>query len=334
MNWETVDWENDVAFCPESLERPTLGEIAFRIGLDLFDSTNFEEIVKVRYEQMKQKFKNVSYEDYGCPKCSDRISRHLKNIENPKKPDARLSVDAEILESNIPEVRDLFSQPRLGHDLPVWLSISKPLRSFRKIMIISEDPKREEGESGMLSVSTPFGVHCATYRQHTQKDLSFRLIEHLLASYGIVYLTDARKLYAGANGKYIRNEIQNKHGYFRRSFDHILDDVEISSFDPDLILAMGNDVVDPRFTNSVLSKAHFFKEGCEIQTIDFAGNREIHVVTTCHPALASGRIKNKDGKLLPAGRNIASFSGCDGTGEEIKEAYFERVLEGIDEYLQ
>ena len=86
---------------------------------------------------MRRNFKNVSYKDYGCPECCDQIVQHLKNIENPNKPDARLNVDEEIVSSGVPEIKDCFSQPNFGHDLPVWLNISNPIRGFKKIMIIS-----------------------------------------------------------------------------------------------------------------------------------------------------------------------------------------------------
>lgn len=331
MNWMTVDWEGDVEFCPDDIECPSVGEIATRIGLDLFCSANLEAILMARYEQMKRNFRDVSYVDYGCPQCEVPILRHLRNMTNPKKPDARLGVDFEIVNSGVPEIRELFSQPKLGHDLPVWLRISSPQKQVKKIMVISEDPKREDGEGGTLSLSTPFGVHCATYRNHTRNDLAFRIVEHLLASYGIVYLTDARKLYAGEDGQYIKTKVKTE-GYFRYWFDHILDDVEL--INPDLIITFGNDVVDATYTNSILSNAHFPKDGIEIQTVSkVRGCPNFSVISAYHPAMAPCRIKSTSGKILPAGKHIAELSGCTGTGKEIKEAYFEKIIKVIDEHF-
>lgn len=331
MNWMTVDWERDVEFCPDDSGCPSIGEIATRIGLDLFCSANLKAILEARYEQMKRNFRDVPCVDYGYPECDASILRHLRNMTNPNKPDARLGVDSDIVNSGVPEIQELFSQPKLGHDLPVWLRISSPQRQFKKIMVISEDPKREDGGIGELSISTPFGVHCATYRNHTRTDLAIRIVEHLLASYGIVYLTDARKLYAGEDGKYIKTKVK-KDGYFRYWFDHILDDVEVIK--PDLIITLGNDVVDAIYTNSILSNAHFPKDGIEVQTISRAEPySDLNVISAFHPAMAPCRIKSNSGRILPAGRNIALLSGCEGTGQEIKEAYFEKILKTIDEHF-
>lgn len=331
MKWMTVDWEGEVEFCPDDSGCPSIGEISTRIGLDLFCSANLEAILKARYEQMKRNFRDVPYVNYGCPQCDASTLKYLRNMTNPNKPDARLGVDSEIINSGVPEIQGLFSQPKLGHDLPVWLRISSPQKQVKKIMIISEDPKREDGERGELSLSTPFGIHCATYRNRTRNDLAFRMVEHLLASYGIVYITDARKLYAGEDGRYIKTRVK-KDGYFRYWFDHILDDVELIK--PDLIVTLGNDVVDATYTNSVLSNAHFPKDGIEVQTVSkVGGHPNYSVISAYHPAMVPCRIKSKSGKILPAGKHLASLSECTGTGQEIKEAYFEKILKAIDEHF-
>ena len=336
MEWKTVDWENDVEFCPDREDRNGMTSgITTMLGLDLFRSSNLETIMNARYAQMRRNFKNVSYKDYGCPECCDQIVQHLKNIENPNKPDARLNVDEEIVSSGVPEIKDCFSQPNFGHDLPVWLNISNPIRGFKKIMIISEDPKREDGDSGALSLSTPFGVHCATYRQYMRKrdELSLRLIEHLLALYGMVYITDSRKLYAGDKGKYVKEAVKLKDGYLRKCFDHLLER-EICEFQPDIILTLGNEVVNVRYTSSILSKAHLPKDGYEVQCIPENG-RYINLITAFHPSFS--RIKDKSGNVLRAARNyvrLAKVAGMvkDMTVKDIQIAYFEKILQSINDY--
>ena len=330
MNWETVDWENDVRFCPDMEYRTGFaGSVATTLGLDLFCSSNLETIMNARYAQMQRNFRNVSYKDYGCPECRGQIMPHLDNIVNSNKPDARLCVDEEIISSGVPEIKDCFSQRNFGHDLPVWLSRSRPVKCLKKIMVVSEDPKREDGNPGTLSLSTPFGVHCATYRQYMRNrdELSLRLIEHLLASYGMVYITDARKMYAGERGKYVKEAVKRKDGYLRRCFDHLLER-EIDEFHPDLVLTLGNEVVDAGYTSSVLSKAHLPKDGYEVQCIS-SGDRTLNVVAAYHPSFT--RIKDKAGNVLPAARNYVQMAGAAGTVKEIQTAYFEKVLQAISD---
>ena len=331
MDWKKVDWENDVQFCPDIEERKDFaGNIATKMGLDLFCSSNLEMIMNARYAQMRRNFKNVSYKAYGCPECCGQIMPHLKNIENSNKPDARLGVDEEIIGSGVSEIRDCFSQHNFGHDLPVWLSISNPLKCFKKIMIVSEDPKREDGNPGTLSLSTPFGVHCATYRQYMRNrdELSLRLIEHLLALYGMVYITDARKMYAGERGKYVKEAVKRKDGYLRMCFDHLLEG-EIYEFQPDLIVTLGNEVVDVGYTSSVLSKAHLPKDGYDVQCVSRT-SRLINVITAFHPSFS--RIKDKSGNVLRAAKNYVRLSEATGTVKQIQIAYFEKVLQSINDF--
>ena len=74
------------------------------------------------------------------------------------------------------------------------------------------------------------------------------------------------KLYAGDKGKYVKEAVKLKDGYLRKCFDHLLER-EICEFQPDIILTLGNEVVDVRYTSSILSKAHLPKDGYEVQCI-------------------------------------------------------------------
>lgn len=303
-----MNWEADVDFCPHVGDLTTQ-QLSTRLGLDLFCSSFLEELFNARYKQMKKNFRNVSCADYGVPDCGFNLEAgKISNVNDPHKPDARLGVAVELINSGVDEFRALWGYPSLGHDLPVWLSNDNPKLTKGKIMIISEDPLRDD-DAGVLTISTPFGVHCSTYREHTRSDIAFRLIENLLSSYGMVYITDARKMYAGKNGKILKDAVRRKpydSNFFRMVFDHMIE-VEISSFRPDLILTLGNTVVENCFTSSVLSSAHLPKDGCEVQVIHGDGHEPLHVLTSFHPSFRKNRIKNKAGEITPAARTSFGF---------------------------
>ena len=55
MEWKTVDWENDVEFCPDREDRNGMTSgITTMLGLDLFCSSNLETIMNARYAQMRR----------------------------------------------------------------------------------------------------------------------------------------------------------------------------------------------------------------------------------------------------------------------------------------
>jgi uracil-DNA glycosylase len=117
-------------------------------------------------------------------------------------------------------------------------------------------------------------------------------------------------------------------------FDHMIE-VEISSFRPDLILTLGNTVVENCFTSSVLSSAHLPKDGCEVQVIHGDGHEPLHVLTSFHPSFRKNRIKNKAGEITPAARNLFRLSECheNDDANHILEEYFKKVLANIKESL-
>ena len=78
-----------------------------------------------------------------------------------------------------------------GHDLPYWIEVDKSVEKGR-IMLVSQDPRRKNQNPGVITLSTPFGMHSLDYRGNR---LMTQLVEQLLNRGYSVYLTDYYKLY-------------------------------------------------------------------------------------------------------------------------------------------
>lgn len=129
----------------------------------------------------------------------------------------------------------------IGHDVPVWLTpdlIGEDIFSTKRIMIISQDPRRDLPGNGVL-LSSPFGLHCQAYcKGQLETNIATRLLNKQKDGKGIsLYFTDFYKLYAKdlANPKSISTKLLN--GY-NVQFKSILDK-EIELFQPDLIVTFG-----------------------------------------------------------------------------------------------
>ncbi|MCR5752565.1 MAG: hypothetical protein K6G91_11445 [Kiritimatiellae bacterium] len=277
-----MKWETDVEFCPDMGELTT-DKMAGMIANEVFSADSFASVLKVRYEQMKEKFATTHCADYGIPTCGEGVASHLVNIHQRTKPDARLRVDNDLIHpTNGSILAELFTQSCFGHDMPVWFRNKNAACSAKKkIMLISQDPKRTPylDKIGAITISTPFGVHSADYRRYTQNDVVSRFIDYLGNSYGIVYLTDARKLYVETGE--VSRLVQKKDNALRAKFDNSIRE-EVESFDPDLIVTFGNEVVDGRFTDTFLNHVRPSRLCAEVQKVH-DGNCFRNVVASCHP---------------------------------------------------
>lgn len=116
----------------------------------------------------------------------------------------------------------------LGHDLPYWIEVPKDEERGR-IMLVSQDPLRNNKLPGCITLSSPFGMHSIDYRGNR---IMTQMVKMLLDNGYSVYLTDFNKLYA---------KVQNKPVDFsgmRKQFIGILME-EIDFWKPDKIIAVG-----------------------------------------------------------------------------------------------
>ena len=285
-----MNWETDVEFCPE-MGVLTINSMAKKIAKGVFSDEGFASVLMARYQQMQENFIGVHCMDYGVPRCGDEAMAHLANVVQRAKPDARLRVDRELFcLPNGSSLSDLFTKPCFGHDMPVWFRNTRTTFDHeKKIMVISQDPKRTKNQDnvGTITLSTPFGVHSADYRSHTTNDVVSDFINYLGDSYGIVYLTDARKLYVGTGE--VSGMVQEKGCHLRVKFDELIME-EISDFEPDLIVTFGGQVINGRFTDTLLKKVRPQGEKTGVQSILQADrtynrtyNRTYKIIASCHP---------------------------------------------------
>lgn len=134
----------------------------------------------------------------------------------------------------------------LGHDLPTWFSRGTE-EPTRRIMIVSQDPLRNNLPRGSLHLSSPFGFHCAEYRS-SASDLVRQVVCRLLEENVAVYLTDAMKIYFSFANQttclkcrqaYLSSTQFNWKNEFRSVVDR-----EILLFNPTLVVLMGRPVVN------------------------------------------------------------------------------------------
>ena len=276
-----MNWEEDVEFCPDMGDL-TIDSMAKMLAKDVFSAGSFTCVLKARYEQMQAKFAKTPCADYGIPTCGEEVTSHLTNIDQRTKPDARLRVDKDLIHpTNGSILAEFFTKSCFGHDMPVWFRKKNAALSAKKIMLISQDPKRTpyQDKIGSITLSTPFGVHSADYRRHTQNDVVSRFINYLGDSYGIVYLTDARKFYVGTGE--VSRLVQEKGNSLRAKFDNSIK-AEVAAFDPDLIVTFGNEVIESRFTDTFLNHVQPSRLCSEVQEV-FDGKCSRNIVPSCHP---------------------------------------------------
>lgn len=165
-------------------------------------------------------------------------------IKIGRQKDALLDVDKSVfLPNNI--ISNLLQKgyTHIGHDTPVWIipdSVNENLWDTLRIMIISQDPRRDLVGNGVL-LSTPFGLHCqAYYDGKIETRIADRL--HKMQKNGkhiSLYFTDAYKLFVedSQNDKSKSTSLLNE---YNDIFKCILDK-EIELFKPNLIVCWGRE---------------------------------------------------------------------------------------------
>lgn len=120
-------------------------------------------------------------------------------------------------------------------------SICKGNCKSKRIMIIAQDPKRINvtSQTNLLTLSSPFGIHCIKYRRNPQKGFMTGFINLLFMNPELeyVYITDAYKFYANNGLKHINKQtIGAKNA--KQAFIDVLKD-EINIIQPDSIITFG-----------------------------------------------------------------------------------------------
>lgn len=165
---------------------------------------------------------------------------------NLKKKDALFECDKALFSSS--PILPLFQYPNFGHDVPVWLEEdNNDSEDVIKIMIVSQDPLRDRGAIGKILFSSPFGVHCADYRNKSNECM-MKFIEGVWKiakgknKKVIFYLTDLYKAFALDAQDEAKKSIDLMSS-FKGQFVDIFKK-EIALYKPDLILLMGAEVAN------------------------------------------------------------------------------------------
>ena len=116
----------------------------------------------------------------------------------------------------------------LGHDLPYWIEVPGNEEQGR-VMLVSQDPLRKNQKAGIITLSSPFGMHSIDYRGNR---VMTQMVEFLLNKGYSVYLTDFNKLYGTYQNRQVTFNGMNQ------QFANILNE-EIRFWTPTKIIAVG-----------------------------------------------------------------------------------------------
>ena len=181
------------------------------------------DILDKRYQQMIHSVNTPHGEwENNIPGC--RIVEG-KNSAGKELKDVQLQVPLVM----IPSLGEFAKYFNLGHDLPFWIENDA---ADKRIMLISQDPLRNGQESGVLTLSTPFGMHSIDYRGNK---VYTQIVDGLLKENCSVYLTDCHKLYAT---KEQSNKSRTPSIITGQNDEEILRE-EIEFFKPSKIVAIG-----------------------------------------------------------------------------------------------
>ena len=267
-------------FCPDLGESLTTKALSDLLAKKVFGDQGFAKLLKARYDQMGELFKDASYDN----PCWNLIEHGCKNCATANKRDARLKVPRGKIacNGNNANVTRLFDYDNFGHDMPVWVTYNNDPKA-KRVMIVSQDPKRDNDVRENIYLSTPFGLHSKDWRKGNHQ---VKRIAHMLMENGYcVYLTDSMKFYAG-DGNVVRQSIEeNDRDGYKSVFSRVLN-AEIEKVDPKVIIKLGDGALDPDCVDSVYASSHDAFDGFDLQEID--GRR---VIAAYHPNGTKGAIK-------------------------------------------
>jgi len=134
-----------------------------------------------------------------------------------------------------------------GHDLPVWLNDPTQAKVKHRLLIVSQDPRRNVDEMNNnkieeIGISTPFGLHSMEWRSVKSQGLIHWVVVKLFNESGFgnslsVYYTDVYK-FRGVDdkSKKIKSSLDKKNSQIY----YEIFKKEKDLFDPTIVLLMGD----------------------------------------------------------------------------------------------
>ncbi len=283
---------NRILFCPDLATGLTTQVISDVLAAKVFGDKDFAKLLKARYDQMGELFRDAHYDDPRWD-LKEPFS-DCKNKADRDKKDARLVVPRSRLAHAPQNVTRLFDYDNFGHDMPVWVSYNNDPNA-KRIMVVSQDPLRNDDLAGSLYLSTPFGVHSRDFENGVRNmDSRVRdMLDMFLAKDVCVYLTDYMKFFA-VDKPFIRDCIDSWR--YKGMFSRVLE-AEVKKFNPDLIIILGGSALNNELTDTSLINIKPWNMGHDVQKVDFRipddnGVRKGQaVMAVLHPSNASYQTK-------------------------------------------
>lgn len=286
-------------FCPDLGERLTTKALSDLLAKKVFGDQGFAKLLKARYDQMGELFKDASYDN----PCWNLIEHGCKNCATANKRDARLKVPRGKIacNGNNANVTRLFDYDNFGHDMPVWVTYNNDPKA-KRVMIVSQDPLRGSetsyDEKGRLYLSTPFGIHSRDFEKYGMDSRVQDMMNMFLKADICVCLTDYMKFYAKNRDvkkrakSFVLKKIKDYKGLFSRALSR-----EIGMVTPDLMIVLGCELRKKNITDTSLVNTHPASDGFDVQHVKFevkdSNDRPIvkdqAVITAYHPSGACGR---------------------------------------------
>jgi hypothetical protein len=181
-----------------------------------------KSLVEFFYDDMRQKINCIQYRLYPLP------GNLVQNGINPS-----------LLTSN--------GHYYAGHDLPVWLNDPTQAKVKHRLLIVSQDPRRNVDEMNNnkieeIGISTPFGLHSMEWRSVKSQGLIHWVVVKLFNESGFgnslsVYYTDVYK-FRGVDdkSKKIKSSLDKKNSQIY----YEIFKKEKDLFDPTIVLLMGD----------------------------------------------------------------------------------------------
>ena len=260
-NTEVTKWVEQLQFCGDDEKINVDGVLNSLTGRNLLFPSAIRDVLKTRYDAMRRNYRRLIKD------CNDwRDGKHNLMIDCLKQfPDALLRIPLQQIGKSViwNAIRSNSLYHNIGHDLPIWLYLNNPnkklKRKRRRVMIVSQDPLRDDHEDNALYLSTPFGLHFLNYLVNVRNgtvemnhSLVIDIIWKYLENMDIVYLTDINKIYVSNainNGKRVVIHDVETNKIMKECITS-----EIKQFQPDIIMAWGKEAAKALSGNNELNK--------------------------------------------------------------------------------
>lgn len=265
-------------FCPDLGEGLTTKALSDLLAKKVFGDQGFAKLLKARYDQMGELFKDASYDN----PCWNLIEHGCKNCATANKRDARLKVPRGKIacNGNNANVTRLFDYDNFGHDMPVWVTYNNDPKA-KRVMIVSQDPKRDNDVRENIYLSTPFGIHSKDFECHGMDPRVRDMLNAFLEADYLVYMTDYMKFYAKERG-FIKGKVmrRNDPDGFRAMFSDSLEYEIKEMVKPSFIIFLGADFTNPHYASLPFSP-QVKRDRIEEGEVGWNDSR-YRAIVTCH----------------------------------------------------